>query len=150
MKRFLLTSVIVVLVAGCSTNSTKTFLHESDRSDGSYQILKGAKPSYSPELIRKKIEGWVIVKFSLDETGKVDSAEIHEEYPVGVFSDSAIRSVRQTIYKPTIKNGIFQRTDNVLTKVSFKMAPSKKAHENMDCSSSKPDYSTNNLCRQVE
>ena len=64
MKRFLLTSVIVVLVAGCSTNSTKTFLHESDRSDGSYQILKGAKPSYSPELIRKKIEGWVIVKLS--------------------------------------------------------------------------------------
>ena len=91
-----------------------------------------------------------MIKFSLDETGKVDSAEIHEEYPVGVFSDSAIRSVRQTIYKPTIKDGIFQRTDNVLTKVSFKMAPSKKAHENIDCSSSKPDYSTNNLCRQVE
>ena len=112
--------------------------------------MKGAKPFYSPELRKKKIEGWVIVKFSLDETGKVDSAEIHEEYPVGVFSDSAIRSVRHTIYKPTINDRIFQRTDNVLTKVSFTMAPSQKAHANIHCSSSQPDYSTNNLCRKAE
>ena len=40
MKRLLLTSIIVVLFAGCSTNSTKSFLYERDRPEGSYQILK--------------------------------------------------------------------------------------------------------------
>ena len=150
MKRLLLTSIIVVLLVGCSTNSTKAFLHERDRPEGFYQILKQAKPFYSPELRKKKIEGWVIVRFSIDETGKVDSAEIHKEYSVGVFSDSAIRSVRESIYKPTVKDGIPHRTDGLLTKVNFKMAHSKKAQENIDCSSSKPEYSYNNLCRSVE
>jgi len=102
------------------------------------------------ELKKKKIEGWVIVKFSLNETGKVDSAEIYKEYPVGVFSDSAITSVRESIYKPTVRDGILQRTDNLRTKINFKMAPSKKAHKNMDCDLSKPEDSANNLCSQIE
>ena len=127
MKRLLLTSIIVALFVGCSTNSTKAFLHERDRPEGFYQILKQAKPFYSPELRKKKIEGWVIVRFSIDETGKVDSAEIHKEYPVGVFSDSAIRSVRESIYKPAFIDGIPQRTDDLLRKVNFKMSHSKKA-----------------------
>ena len=70
--------------AGCSNNSTKAFLHERDRPEGYYQILKAAKPYYRPELGNKRIEGWVIVKFSLSETGKVDSAEILKEDSVGV------------------------------------------------------------------
>ena len=150
MKRLLLTSIIVVLFVGCSTNSTKAFLHERDRPEGFYQILKQAKPFYSPELRKKKIEGWVIVRFSIDEIGKVDSAEIQKEYPVGVFSDAAITSVRESIYKPTVKDGMPHRTDGLLTKVNFKMAHSKKAQENIDCSSSKPEYSYNNLCISVE
>ena len=143
---FILSSLFV----GCSNNSTKAFLHERDRPEGSYQILNAAKPFYSPELRKKKIEGWVIVKFSLNETGKVDSAEIYKEDPVGVFSDSAIRSVRESIYKPTVRDGIPQRTDNLLIKINFKMPSSKKAHENMDCNLSKPEYSANDLCSRVE
>ena len=77
MKRLVLTSIIVLLFVGCSTNSTKSFMYqEQDRPEGSYQILKGAKPFYSAELRKKSIEGWVIVQFSLDETGKVDFAEV--------------------------------------------------------------------------
>ena len=143
---FILSSFFV----GCSNNSTKAFLHERDRPEGSYQILKAAKPFYNPELKKKKIEGWVIVRFSLNETGKVDSAEIYKEDPVGVFSDSAIRSVRESIYKPTVREGIPQRTDNLRTKINFKMAPSKKAHNNMDCNLSKPEDSANDLCSQIE
>ena len=151
MKRLLLTSIIVLLFAGCSTNSTKSFMYqEQDRPEGSYQILKGATPFYSAELRKKSIEGWVIVQFSLDETGKVDFAEVYKEYPVGVFSDSAIRSVRESIYKPTVKDGIPQRTDGLLRKVNFKMSPSKKALENTDCGHVNPDYPDNYLCRPIK
>ena len=80
MKRVLLTSIIVVLLVGCSTNSTKAFLHERDRPEGFYQILKQAKPFYSPELRKKKIEGWVIVRFSIDATRTTsDEIEAHLE-----------------------------------------------------------------------
>jgi len=148
MKRLLLASAVVFLFAGCSTNSTKSFMYqEQDRPEGAYQILKGAKPFYSAELRKKNIEGWVIVQFSLDETGKVDFAEVYKEYPVGVFSDSAIRSVRESIYKPAFIDGIPQRTDDLLRKVNFKMSHSKKALENTNCGNSNPD---NYLCRPIE
>jgi len=44
MKGLFLALAVVFLFAGCSTNSAKALLHERDRPEGFYQILKQAKP----------------------------------------------------------------------------------------------------------
>jgi len=93
-----------------------------DKPEGSYEILEISPPYYDPYLKAEGVEGWVVVEFSLDESGKVDSAKVHEESPTGVFSEAAIESVKKSIFKPASKDGLNQRTENALLKLTFKMA----------------------------
>jgi TonB family protein len=97
-------------------------LKNPDKPEGSYEILEISPPYYDPYLKAEGVEGWVVVEFSLDESGKVDSAKVHEESPIGVFSEAAIESVKQSIFKPASKDGLNQRTENALLKLTFKMA----------------------------
>ena len=92
-----------------------------DKPEGSYEILEISPPYYDPYLKAEEVEGWVVVEFSLDETGKVDSAKVHEESPIGVFSEAAIESVKQSIFKPASKDGLNQRTESAFLKLSFKL-----------------------------
>jgi TonB family protein len=97
-------------------------LKNPDKPEGSYEILEISPPYYDPYLKAEGVEGWVVVEFSLDESGKVDSAKVHEESPIGVFSEAAIESVKQSIFKPASKDGLNQRIENALLKLTFKMA----------------------------
>ena len=92
-----------------------------DKPEGSYEILEISPPYYDPYLKAEEVEGWVVVEFSLDESGKVDSAKVHEESPIGVFSEAAIESVKQSIFKPASKDGLNQRTESAFLKLSFKL-----------------------------
>ena len=92
-----------------------------DKPEGSYEILEISPPYYDPYLKAEGVEGWVVVEFSLDESGKVDSAKVHEESPIGVFSEAAIESVKQSIFKPASKDGLNQRTESAFLKLSFEL-----------------------------
>ena len=96
-------------------------LKNPDKPEGSYEILEISPPYYDPYLKAEGVEGWVVVEFSLDESGKVDSAKVHEESPIGVFSEAAIESVKQSIFKPASKDGLNQRTESAFLKLSFEL-----------------------------
>jgi TonB family protein len=118
-----------------------------DKPEGSYEILEISPPHYDPYLRAEGVEGWVVVEFSLDESGKVDSAKVREESPIGVFSEAAIESVKKSIFKPASKDGLNQRTENVLLKLTFKMADDTNE---INCDSILPDDERLTSCSQVQ
>ena len=119
-----------------------------DKSEGSYKILEISPPYYDPLLRAQEVEGWVVVEFSLDEGGKVDSAKVHEESPIGVFSKAAIESVKKSTFIPAKKDGLNQRTESAFLKLRFQMA--KDDSEEITCDSSSPDDGRLTSCSQVQ
>jgi len=77
-------------------------------------------PVYPLSARMKGIEGWVIVRFIVDEEGRVSHIRIVESKPKGVFDDSVIRCVSKWRFKPAVFEGIKVKT-LVQTKIRFKL-----------------------------
>jgi len=67
--------------------------------------LVRALPQYPPEAARRRIEGYVILRFTVTETGAVADPEIVRSDPRGVFERAAIRAVLRWKYQPQLVNG---------------------------------------------
>ena len=77
-------------------------------------------PIYPISARMKGIEGWVIVRFIVDEAGRVSHIRILESKPEGIFDDSVIRCVSNWRFKPAVFEGIKVKT-LVQTKIRFKL-----------------------------
>jgi len=97
----------------------KTNFRAATHRKGNYQILKVASPHYEEHLKKAGVEGWVVVQFSLNELGYVEDATVVDESPKGVFTSEAITSVKNSTYKPAMKDGVPVRTEGILTRVRF-------------------------------
>ncbi len=60
---------------------------------------------YPISALSKEIEGWVLVRFTVTETGSVADPEILRSEPPGVFDRSAKRAVLKWKYQPQIVDG---------------------------------------------
>jgi len=60
---------------------------------------------YPLSALAKEIEGWVLVRFTVTETGSVADPEILRSQPPGVFDRSAMRAVLKWKYQPQIVDG---------------------------------------------
>ncbi|GAB1268931.1 hypothetical protein NBRC116493_21840 [Aurantivibrio infirmus] len=78
-----------------------------------------SEPLYPSEIAERRIEGYVIVEFSVTSNGHVRNAFVTEAEPPDVFNESALRAVRTWQYKPRIVNGIPVSVDGVRSKLTF-------------------------------
>lgn len=62
-------------------------------------------PLYPPEARSRRIEGKVVVEFTVTERGEVEDPKIVEANPPGVFDRSVLQSVRQWRFRPKEKDG---------------------------------------------
>ncbi|MDJ0699352.1 MAG: energy transducer TonB [Woeseiaceae bacterium] len=60
---------------------------------------------YPISALSKEIEGWVLIRFTVTETGSVADPEILRSEPPGVFDRSAKRAVLKWKYQPQIVDG---------------------------------------------
>lgn len=77
-------------------------------------------PVYPMRARRKGIEGWVKVRFEVDEQGRVQQLQVLEGKPRGVFDKSVIQCVSKWRYKPGTVEGIAVRT-RMETKIRFEL-----------------------------
>lgn len=80
-------------------------------------------PAEYPYAARAKaIEGYVILRFTVTETGSVTDPEVLRSEPSAIFNRSAIRAVRKFKYQPQFANG---KPISVVTytKLTFIMEP---------------------------
>ena len=82
--------------------------------------LIGAGPlRYPPKAKRYKYVGQVIVKFGVDQQGKVTDPYVVASEPPGVFERAALKHVKSYKYKPPLLAGEPTHVDEVAIKLVF-------------------------------
>ncbi len=96
-------------------------LHEGSSGGGIVPLVR-IQPIYPRIAQEKRIEGWVLIEFSIGLTGAVEQPKVIDAKPSGFFEQSALEAVRKWKYKPTIKNGIPVITRGLMVKVTFNLS----------------------------
>jgi TonB family protein len=102
-----------------------------------------APPTVYPASARKlpassRLEpGYVVVKFSVDATGRVSSAEVIESDPTGMIDKVALDAVRRSVYRPrhvagepVVTEGLSLRHNFAYHRIESKAAPPPEPAEN--------------------
>ena len=78
-------------------------------------------PEYPMSALGRRLEGYVILRFTVTETGSVADPEVLRSEPPGVFDRAASRAVLRWKYQPQIVDG---KPTSVIsfTRINFEMA----------------------------
>ena len=100
------------------------------------QLIKRVKPAYPLAAFARKLQGQVIVKIVVSETGDVESADIVSGNPV--LTRSALDAVKKWKFNPFIKNGKPAKASTQLT-FDFAYSENVKDIQPPPTSASKPE-----------
>ena len=92
-----------------------------DLVDGEMLPIVKVAPAYPSRARSRGIEGYVLLSFLVDETGRVQEPKVVESQPRGVFDRVALDAVRKFKYRPRVVNGRPVRVDHVLHRLSFEL-----------------------------
>lgn len=93
-------SLLLVLAPGQSLNA-------QNQADADLYPLNTGIPLYPAEAAEQGIEGWVQVKFDINESGMVDPASIDivEAEPATLFNDAAVEALADFRFSPRVRDG---------------------------------------------
>lgn len=74
--------------------------------DAPLTALAKTPPAYPPSAKRQNIEGWIKVKFVIDEHGQVGHVSVLAAEPQGIFEQSVLRCISNWRFKPGTVNGL--------------------------------------------
>ena len=94
----------------------------SFKSNQQAMPLYRVEPRYPSRALKRKIEGYVIMSFSIDETGKPFNVEIQETSPKRMFNRDAVRALKQWKYQPKLLEGKAIVQQNQTVRLEFKLA----------------------------
>ena len=92
-----------------------------DNIDGDYLPLVKVAPTYPRRALRRGLEGWVIIEFTVDKTGKVVDPIVVESNPPNVFDNAALKAVLRFKYKPRVVDDKPVAVAGVQHKISFNL-----------------------------
>jgi len=87
------------------------------------EIIKTKAPVYPVEAQKQGIESIVVVKFTIQESGKIASLNIEKGHPI--FYPAAIEAAKGYEFKPALKNNIPIKTKWTLP-FRFRLKPKLK------------------------
>ena len=90
-------------------------------SDGEYLPIVKVAPMYPESAAERGIEGYVLLEFTVTETGATADPVVIEAQPKGIFDDAAKKAVLKFKYKPRVENGKAMRVEHVQHVITFKL-----------------------------
>ena len=103
-----------------------------------YQRLSTVEPEYPEQALLDNIEGYVIVRFDINETGSVENPEVMEAKPPKVFDQSALSATKQFSYSPQYVEGKPIRTENAHVRIVYEIAGAYDEEGEEDEENNKP------------
>jgi len=89
---------------------------------GDYMPIYRVAPQYPPKALKNRIEGWVIVEFSVSPQGTVKNPVVIDSSPKNVFDNVAINAVLKFRFTPRVINGEPIEVSGVRNKITFKLS----------------------------
>ena len=85
------------------------------------------EPVYPDRAQQRGIEGFVVLEFTVLETGEVDSSSIQVilAEPSSIFNRAATRAVRKWKYRPKVENGKPVPQYGIQTQLTFQLDNSR-------------------------
>jgi protein TonB len=90
-------------------------------SDGEYLPIVKVAPIYPRRAQSRGLEGWVLLRFTVTETGSVINPEVIDAEPSGIFDRAAMKAVERFKYKPRVVNGQAQVVRGVEHLITFEL-----------------------------
>lgn len=110
---------VAQLTPNINTASALGRMDLSAGSDTDVIPLVRIAPEYPPRALRRGIEGWVQVQFTITPTGAVTDAKVVAADPPNLFDEAAIRSILRWRYNPKIEGGVAVERVGVQTVIRF-------------------------------
>lgn len=92
-------------------------------SDGDIQPIRKFAPAYPRSSQSRGIEGYVVVKFTVNKMGAVENIIIVESTHAA-FERPSLRAVAKYKYKPRVIDGVAVKVNDIMEKISFKLEDS--------------------------
>lgn len=90
-------------------------------ADGEYLPIVKVAPVYPRRAQSRGVEGWVLLRFTVTETGSVIEPEVIDAEPSGTFDRAAMKAVLRFKYKPRVIDGKAQVVTGVEHLITFKL-----------------------------
>ena len=90
-------------------------------SDGDATPIVRIEPRYPPSAARNGTEGWVQLRFTIDQQGGVTDVEVIDSEPRRVFDREARRALLRWKYKPKVVDGKPIRQEGMTVQLDFTM-----------------------------
>ncbi|WP_444914437.1 energy transducer TonB [Microbulbifer sp. TRSA007] len=87
--------------------------------DGDFWLIQKSKEYYPRDALEKKIEGYVLVEFTIGINGEVKDAIVLESKPAGIFDRTALFSVSNDKYLPRVIDGKAYEVTGVRSRINF-------------------------------
>ncbi|RLT96005.1 energy transducer TonB [Ketobacter sp.] len=89
--------------------------------DGEYLPVYRVPPQYPRKALFDRVEGWVVVEFTIGTQGEVKDARVVESSPRGTFDQAALDAVRRFRFKPRNIAGTPVEVQGVQNRIRFKL-----------------------------
>ncbi|MEC9464818.1 MAG: energy transducer TonB [Myxococcota bacterium] len=90
-------------------------------SDRELVPIVRVRPLYPPRAAQRKIEGWVLLEFTVTASGTVREPKVIDAKPKGVFDRAAKRAIRKWKYKAKVVDGKPVEQPGIRTKLNFNL-----------------------------
>ncbi len=91
-------------------------------SDQQAMPLYRVEPRYPSRALRRKTEGFVLMRFTIDKTGQPTDIEVLEAQPARVFEREAVRALKRWKYQPKTVAGKSVEQPGQTVRLEFKLA----------------------------
>lgn len=101
-------------------------LNGAATSDGDYLPIVKVAPQYPRRALKKGIEGYVTLEFTVTTLGTVINPIVIDSKPKNIFDRAAINAAKKFKYKPKVVDGKAQQVTGVRNIIRFEIDKGKK------------------------
>ncbi len=107
--------------ADVTADKSKVAEEANGNNQGETYLIRSVSPVYPSRALERGIEGYVVLEFTISETGSVIDPVVAESEPSGIFEQAALEVSSKLRYRPRIVAGVPIATESMRHRFDFEI-----------------------------